>query len=86
MFFTYNPALTGDIALWSIKNKRLHKVASRLPQSDLPLSLMRSAQDDKFVICYNCIALKFIVIVKSQVSGIESEVYRMDPSLMCNGD
>jgi hypothetical protein len=52
-FVTYSQSCTGDLGIWSIKNRKLKSVLYRLYSSDLPLSMMRTAAEDKICVGYN---------------------------------
>lgn len=86
LFFTYSTQCTGDIGIWSLKNKKLKSVLYRLSPQDMPLSIMRTAMEDRLCVGYNRIYQKFILIQKSEITGFEAEVFRMNPSKLCNDE
>ena len=66
-FYTYSQ--TGEIAVWSISEKRLIRLITKLNRFEHPLTMMKVVGKDNTIVCYTRIHRRFFVIMQSESMG-----------------
>jgi len=77
-FVTYSG--TGEIALWSIRERKFQDLVHKLTPQDMPWSKMRIIREDRMVIGYSRLHRKFVFVKRSLTHGQEPDIQRLDPS------